>query len=999
VIGFIAGVRLHKGASSIVGACAGLLMLPCAATSGAAQESAQTAPSISVSHRGWTKQMGAPTFVQSITQDRQGFLWVGSLDGLFRFDGVSFEPIMPPKGHKRTALAVTALATSPDGDIWIGYGAGGGVSVFRGSRAVDAKLPHPGEAITGIAIDARGAPWVINSGGGGENILRRAGDRWVPVHAPDGRSFSDVVDLEVASDGSMWAYASGRIYVARPGAVGFVATDITGDEMGDLARGPSGEMILTESHGVRRIQVHPDGLPSSATQISSVPPFNRLSTLVDRQGVLWGTTYMNGAFFGPLGTAPVSYSEPQGITSARTVAIFIDRSGNVWTGGEGGLDRFSRPVVETVPGLPTNPQNGYRLLLNAAGNVRILAGNTVWAVSGSKAPTPVIVLPSRPYGACVGGPGVIWTVTGAGLREVRNGHPVKTHEWPIAPIAAPFCAARGDGVVHVVVPGTGLFRLEGGKWHRVRLPQHFEEISDLAFDHSGRMVLVVNRESIAVVDGPRVTSWNGEKIGFEHPTSISFLSSDTVIGGLTGLLRLRENRISKLDFETYPWLRDTRALVATKDGYVWLMGFKGISKVRQADLEAAFDSPGGPIPYQLFDDDNATVGIPQRASGPQAAVDRNGIAWFLTRQRVFQVRSNHEPSADRAAIIIKSVVVDGSRVTELAGLTLPGGLRTASFDFGVADLTTPTHRRFRYRVDGYDDRWIEIGGRRQINLTRLGPGSYNLRVETDNEKREWVGPGAELRFVVSPLLHQTWWFRTLAVLGTVVIVWLLARWRIRAAEGAARRDAEGRVAERTRIARDLHDTFLQGFQGSALRLQAVAERLPEDSRERQRLENVLRGVDDILEEGRRRVQSLRREDRPVELDEAIEALAGDLLAGETIAWKLKTSGKPRSITADAADEMLFIIREALANVIRHSVAAHVELNIRYSTGQVEIHVTDDGVGIPADGAEDLAAAGHFGLVGMKERALLIDASLHIASASPGTRVTLSVPARRAYSSN
>ncbi|MBF7015675.1 two-component regulator propeller domain-containing protein (plasmid) [Novosphingobium resinovorum] len=988
---------MRNVASVIVGACAGLLMLLVAATGGIAQQTPQTALTMSVSHRGWTKQMGAPTFVQSITQDKQGFLWVGSLDGLFRFDGVSFEPIMPPAGHKRTALAVTALATSPDGDIWIGYGAGGGVAVFRESRALDAKLPEPGEAITGIAIDSRGAPWVINSGGGGENILRRVGDRWVPVHAPDGRSFNDVVDLELASDGSMWAYAAGRIYVARSGADRFVATGITGDEMGDLSRDPSGQMLLSEAHGVRRVQVDRSGLLSSATRVGTIPAFNKLSTLVDRQGVLWGTTYLNGAFFGPLGAEPAIYSEAQGITSARTAAIYLDRSGNVWTGGEGGLDRFSKPVVEVAPGLPTNPQNSYKLVVDTSGQVRIVAGETIWTVSGHGGPTAYATLSSMPYGACGDRRGVIWTVMDEGLAEVRDGRETKIHKWPVEPIAAPFCIVREDSVVHVVVPGSGLFQLRAGAWHRVRLPSSVEDISDLGFDPKGRMVLVVNRKSVALVDGSKITSWNGERIGFEQPTSISFLSGDTVIGGLTGLLRLREGRVSKLDFEIYPWLRDTRALVATNDGYVWLMGFKGISRVKRSDLEKAFDRPGSPIPYQLFDDDNATVGIPQRASGPQAAVDRDGIAWFLTRQRVFRVYPDREPAADRPAIIIKSATIDGSRITDLAGLTLPGGLRTASFDFGVADLTTPTHRRFRYRVDGYDNGWIEIGGRRQINLTRLGPGSYNLRVETDNEKGEWVAPGAELKFAVRPLLHQTWWFRTLAVLSAVAIVWLLARWRIRAAEGTARRDAEGRVAERTRIARDLHDTFLQGFQGSALRLQAVAERLPEESRERQGLENVLRGVDGILEEGRRRVQSLRSEDVPLSLDEALGALASDVLGQADIGWSLETTGRIRLVAADVADEALLIVREALINVVRHAQATTVQLTLQYRRSNVELSVRDDGIGLPVVASNGRSPSGHFGLTGMHERAGLIEAAVEIAPSNPGTRVTLIIPARKAYS--
>lgn len=949
-----------------------------------------------VSHRGWPRQMGAPFFVQSITQDRHGFLWVGSADGLFRFDGVSFEPIAPAKGHKRTALAVSSLAAAPNGDIWVGYAGSGGVAVYRGSALIDAKLPGAGAEITKVVIDKDGNPWVNNSGGGEDNILRWLRGRWLPVRGPDGKSFEDVIDLARAPDGSMWALSEGRIYVARPDGRQFEASSITGDKMGAFASSDQG-MLLSDTSGVRRIVTDPGGLPVRTIPVAApVPTYNILRTLMDRQGVLWGTTSVNGVFYGGQGKPFTHLTETQGVTSDRSSAIFLDRSGNVWTGSEGGLDRFSKPIVETAPTLPANPQHGFNLLINPAGQAFVAAGDTIWDMSSAPLPRAFAKLPSDPYSICGGTDGRIWAVIEAGLVEIRDGRTLRTLPWPIEPMGAPRCTVRKDGTVFAVIPNTGLFRSDGTSWARVPLPSHVEEISDLRFDDRNRLVLVINRQNVAIVDGHRVSFWEGGKIRFERPTSINFLSGDVVIGGLTGLLRIQGTRLSRLDFETYPWLRDIRGMVTVPDGYIWLLGHKGISRVRQSDLEAAFNSPGRPIAYQLFDDDNAAIGVPQRAGGPQAGLDRNGIIWFLTRQRVLRAQPKRAVVNEVPVVVIRSAVVDGQKTSSLDRLRLPGGARTVSFDFSVADLTTPTHRRFRYRVEGYDSQWTEIGGRRQVNLTNMGPGSYKLVVETDDERGQWVAPGAGLEFTIAPMLHQTWWFRLLAALAAIGVVWLLVRWRIRAAADGARREAESRLSERMRIARDLHDTFLQGFQGSALRLQAVADRLPEESRERQGLEKVLRGVDDILEEGRRRVQSLRSEDVPVNIEEAVEALAGDLLGAEACHWKLETTGNPQPVTADAADEILLIVREALANIVRHAQASNVDLTLSFSKNQMEIVVVDDGIGIDAATSADRSPTGHYGLVGMRERAELINAALTIEPAEPGTRVSLVVPGRRAY---
>jgi signal transduction histidine kinase len=377
-------------------------------------------------------------------------------------------------------------------------------------------------------------------------------------------------------------------------------------------------------------------------------------------------------------------------------------------------------------------------------------------------------------------------------------------------------------------------------------------------------------------------------------------------------------------------------------------------------------------------------------------MDREGTVWLLTRQKVFRVGQSQVRTPVAAAVVLKSVTVDGKQSSALADLRVPGGARTILFDVAAADLTTPSHRRFRYRITGLADAWVDLGDHRQIGLTRLPPGSYQLQVQTDDELGRWVNPGVILDFRVAPHFYQTWWFRTSIALLILLVAWAYIRWRLSIATAAARQSYEIRLAERTRIARDLHDTFLQGFQASALQLYNVGARLVAGSAERQALENVLGHMDRITKEGRRRVQALRETDKPFELEQEIRALA-EALFQRSLEWKIEIHGAPQILTTDVADELLLIVREALINVTRHAHATRVMIAIRYRHGRVAVDIVDDGIGLEAAKRAEPERDDRFGLTGIRERADEIGARIQIGPGrasigkTPGVRVHVDVP--------
>jgi signal transduction histidine kinase len=318
-------------------------------------------------------------------------------------------------------------------------------------------------------------------------------------------------------------------------------------------------------------------------------------------------------------------------------------------------------------------------------------------------------------------------------------------------------------------------------------------------------------------------------------------------------------------------------------------------------------------------------------------------------------------------------------------------------EYTAGTLTIPERVHFRYKLDGLDTEWQDAGGLREAFYTNLEPGDYAFHVTASNNDGVWSTIGASLHFTISPAFYQTTWFRALCALVCLILLWFLYDLRIRQIRAKARSRLEERLAERERIARDLHDTLLQGVEGLLLRFQAVANRIPKREPTRELLERALVRADQLLDEGRDRVMNLRT--GAAELGDLPQALAA---AGEQLAlvhptqFRTRTEGVPRDLHPIVHEEMLFVGREALANAFRHAGASKIEAQVSYDDLVLKVWVRDDGRGIDADVLR-VGRAGHWGLVGMRERARKIGANLDFWSKpGTGTEIELRLPARLAY---
>ena len=299
-------------------------------------------------------------------------------------------------------------------------------------------------------------------------------------------------------------------------------------------------------------------------------------------------------------------------------------------------------------------------------------------------------------------------------------------------------------------------------------------------------------------------------------------------------------------------------------------------------------------------------------------------------------------------------------------------------------------------LEGSGTGWFDAGTERQALYTNLAPGQYRFHVIAANNDGVWTRQGAALAFEIAPAFYQTRWFRILCISLILLAGWLLYRRRLHVVTERARSRIEAQLTERERIARELHDTLLQGFQGLMLRFQAVVELLPRGERARTELEGALDRAEDVLVDNRERVHSLRQALQPVAMAVRLRALL-DEMVGDRLDWRVEEAGTVRLVCAPVADEMMRIAREAISNSLRHAAARTIIVELHHGTDRLSLAIIDDGIGLSAAVLAAGSREGHYGMVGMRERARRMDGAVEIISTTrTGTTIRVTVPARVAY---
>lgn len=981
------GARRSELADRIAGLL-GVLAIAAAALGAPSAAAAPPPPLSDYRHVRWDVAEGAPSRINTITQSVDGYLWIGGVEGLMRFDGVTFERILAREAGLHR-MVVSALAAAPDGAVWVGLARGGGVAVWRGGAVTSAAMPNPSREVNDIAIDRGGGVWVARGGRTRDTVALYADGRWRELGAADGLPEQQAWQILPARDGAIWLVLSETVLVRRPGAVRFEPTGLRTTPRASLAEDATGRLWLSDAKGVRRVTARgPTGpvYPRSS-------PVGGVRTLVDRSGSLWGAA-LNGGLFRipePGRTAALeSLRAADGLTSDQARPIFEDREGSIWIGTELGLDMLRPASVVSERRIPANSPTSYRLAVTRTGVVYVGDAESVYAVRPHAEPRVVLRTGSPVEALCPALAGGVWAVLADSVARVDTGL-VERRGKPSGVIAQA-CAEDGEGRLWLPALADGLHVWSAGRWTTA---------ADGAALPAAAVVAPWGAPAVAYRAAPSTSSPEGAPIAvFAQRFGVGgveglFPGLDALyVGGGEGLARLRGGELRRLKASDYPWLASVNGLVQTGSGETWTIGDAGIVRMASGDLGRAF-ARGGPLPHRLFDYRDGLGSFVQKAAGDQVAVGGDGRLWFLTRGSVVRIDPmrltlNPVPPPVR----IRTVSTGGRSYPASPRVRLPPGSTNLSIAYTALSFVEPSRVRFRYRLEGVDTAWLDPGARRSALYVNLGPGRYRFQVLAANGDGVWNRTGDTVEIEIPPTLLETWWFRTLLGLTALAGLWLAVRWRIRAATAAAEARLSERQAERLRIARELHDTLLQGVQGLLIRFQVVANAIPAEQPAKRMMEDVLDRTEEILIEGRDRVRDLRAEqDAGSQLVVELRELAYELERDHGTTINVSASGVVEPLCVDAHREVAAIAREALLNAVRHSGASTIECELDFSRRRLILEVRDNGAGLPPEVLRQGGRDGHWGLRGMSERARLVGGQLRIRSDARGVVVRLTAPMR------
>lgn len=965
---------------------------------------AATRPMSGFKHVAWSMEAGAPSRINDITQSVDGYLWIASVDGLFRFDGVSFERIAGHDPHLQRPVVSEVLAAR-SGEVWAGLARGDGVAVYRHGQLVDAGMPHPSREVNDLVEAPDGDIWVARGGRSANTLARYHQGHWEEIGAAWNLPEGPVWRILFTRDGSLWVVLSDTLVVRRPGATRFEATAETVTPRAGIAEDAVGRLWISDARSTRIVAGHVG--PHAQTAMRAYPHPKKVGgirMLFDRSGRLWGTTWNEGVFIIPTPGAPgkagagagtAAFDSADGLTSDQTHALFQDREGDLWIGTELGLDMFRPAAMAVEQAIAPNPPSSYRMASAGDGQVYVADAGALYVAAPHQALRQVMRLPSEAESLCPAQGGGVWLALADRMLRIR-GDAVQRFDKP-APFMVYGCAEDRQGRLWAPALENGLWWLQDGRWRQwpglsptVGLPANAVTGPD------GRAAILFRTRPPPMPNAPFIPLFNGVlPIGGIEGL---FAGRDALfVAGRDGLARLRGGTTQVLPSETRPWLASINGLVQTPAGETWTIGDAGIVRVSSDALARAFDDPGLPLSYRLFDFRDGLNSFPQKAPGAQAAVGGDGRLWFLTRRNVVRLDpaglvTNPLPPP----VLIRGLTGGGESFAEPSDVTLRAGANNVAIGYTALSLPAPSRVRFRYRLDGVDKDWVEAGDRRTALYSNLGPGTYRFHVIAANNDGVWNPVGATTTFVIPPTFYQTWLFRALCVLAVILAFWGVLSIRLRQATTRLRDQWETRLAERQRIARELHDTLLQGVQGLIMRFQAVANRLPEEDPARAAMDRALDRAEQMLMEGRDRLHDLRRADAR-DLESVLRELALDHDFPADTRLSVTSQGEPRALEPHVLDEVVRISGEALFNAALHAYADELKVGIVYGAQRLVVSFEDDGVGADASAALSAGRKGHFGLVGMRERARRLDGSLAFETApGAGTKVTLTLPGRVAY---
>ena len=956
-------------------------------------------------HTQWTAEDGAPANITALAQTLDGYLWLGTWSrGLYRFDGVRFVPFVPQPGDSVPGIGVADLLATSDGSLWIVWG-GGPVSRIREGR-IESWAEQDGlSAAFSLAESASG----VLVAGTANGIARFDGDSWQDVSSewgyPDGLSQTVWFDR----DGYLWAQASDRVIYLPPGGRQFVdpgwplvsvATKAAFDQAED------GTIWIAElgrsAHTMHRAD---DRTSVTEVQVGSQ------TLLIDRKGSLWvgslgdglrrviDPARIRGRRVAQFGAEAEMFGEQHGLLSDVVDEIFEDREGGIWVATSRGLERFRESAL--TPFATTGSFRARTLWAGPDSTVWTYAMNESRILGFGPRGSRIVQTDFIPTTLHTDASGTLWTVDVDRIYRLRGDRfeslPVRSSN----AVSLSGITIDPAGTVWVFDGKLGLLRLSGDVLEQVADISHpvYGGYVQLFSDSRGRIwvgqyhqVALYERGQLRIFD----PASSGAPPGTHHFTEDS--SGDIWVAGSV-IAKLEGDRFRAIAPHQVGGANFVFGLEQDNAGAWWIVTDIGLIRVPRGELDRAVADSSYVVAHRVYDGLDGLPGAIVRATNTRMIASApDDRIWVAADGGLASVDPQNLARTLPPPVLIETLRLDGRELLPSQDMRVAAGTRTIEIDYTAMTLANPERVRFRYRLESEDRTWQEVGTRRRAYYTQLPPGTHRFHVTASSDDGVWNDAGAVLTFRVLPAWYQTLGFRLAVILviggiGASAAALLQRRRHVRSHEALSAR-YEATMAERTRIAQDLHDTLLQGFAGVALQLKTAELALPDrPDVAAETLVRVQRLTRESLLEARERVWEIHGSAPGGRyLPDALEASARDRTAGTGIEVAVITTGERRLLNRRIEDAAFHIAREAVANAVKHADARRIEIRVAFGATTLGVEVCDDGRGIPTDQLDNARLTGHFGLSGIRDRAERAGGRCDVlAPAVGGTVVVLELP--------
>jgi ligand-binding sensor domain-containing protein/signal transduction histidine kinase len=958
----------------------------------------------------WGVAQGFPSGpVYAITQTADGYLWIGTEAGLVRFDGRSFRLIKDTSGAF-TTTSVRSLAPDKDGSLWLRLA---DRTIVRYRDGVFENPTPDRDSSKGVYVLGRNSTGEILVAKIVDVIPGKAPGILVPMVFRDDKfermaagsreMRSAVMALAQTPNGDFW------MGTRESGLFRFTGGDMVGVRRGlpDLKinclfpKGDRDVWIGTDS-GVARwngSSVDTKGIPDLLSHVQA------LSIVGDRDGNIWvgtdslGLIRINGAGLDSL-------RGPDGVSNEAVTALFEDREGSLWIGGADGVERLgdSAFVTYSTPeGLPTD--GSHPVFVDSEDRLWFppVSGGLWWAKGTQHGRVTLDGLDHDLVYSLAGGNGDLWVGRQRGglmrLSIHANAMTARTYTKSdgLAQDSVYSVYRARDGSVWAGTLSAGVSLLRNGRFTNYSVDQGLASstVASILEDSDGTMWFATPSGLSSFSKG----RWESYGVRDGLPSeNIDCLLQDSTgvlwVGTAAGIA-FRDQGSFRVPARRPPELSaPVLGMAEDQYGLLWIATSDHVLRVRRGQLWQGSLGDGDLREYGIPDGLRGTEGVKRHQSVFRDRLDR---IWFSLNRGISVVDPTRLTRNSVPTIVhVQALSADGNPIDIGKVTHLPGGRQRITFNSAALSFSAADRVRYRYMLDGYDRDWSAPVATREASYTNLSPRTYRFRVQASNPDGSWNQAESAINIKVDPLFWQTWWFGSGAVVALILLVVACYRIRINHLTERLNLQFENRLTERIQVARDLHDTLLQTIQASKLVADNALSGQTNQIRMRDTLEQVSGFLSQAIQEGRLALSSLRNSTtQQNDLVEAFRRAGEECRMERQIEFDLAVEGASRQMHPIVRDEVYRVGYEAIRNACTHADASRLVVELSYVQNLV-LRVRDNGKGIPRDIAAN-GKAGHFGLLGMRERAAKLRARLTFSSPQgSGTLVELVVPEKIAF---